>query len=124
MPTLTAIATGTDALQFNQMAFRQNTAANTPADITWDELRVGTGWAAVTPPAAPIAPVLTISRSGTNAVISWPTNNSSGFVLQGISGFNDPDGWTTVTNSATINGADFNVIVPTTGANRFFRLKK
>ena len=44
-PTVTGTLTGTDLTTIDMYAFRQNTAANTPAIINYDELRVGKTWA-------------------------------------------------------------------------------
>lgn len=53
--TLTATLAGTDLTEIAQFTFRQNTAANTPAVLTWDELRIGYSWADVTPVPEPSA---------------------------------------------------------------------
>lgn len=57
-PTLTAALTGTDLTSIAQFTFRQNTAGNTPAAMTFDELRIGFSWAEVTPVPEPGAWVL------------------------------------------------------------------
>ena len=51
--TLSDSAAGGDLLGISQFTFRQNTAANTPADMTFDELRIGSSWAEVTPVPEP-----------------------------------------------------------------------
>ncbi|HSU54024.1 MAG TPA: immunoglobulin domain-containing protein, partial [Candidatus Dormibacteraeota bacterium] len=49
-----------------------NRSANEPAGIIVDELRLGSSWASVTPPAeAPVPPTLNINRSGNASVLSW-----------------------------------------------------
>ena len=123
-PTLSTVASGTDIPNIDQFAFRQNTAANTPAAITWDELRVGTGWDAVTPPAPPAAPRLNIILSGANVVLSWWTNNASGFSLQSEAGFSDPDGWTPVGTLPTLNGTNYTVTLNHSGGLKLFRLSR
>jgi hypothetical protein len=124
VPTLSTAGSGADIPNIDQFAFRQNTAANTPAAITWDELRVGTGWDVVTPPAPPAAPSLTISLSGANIVVAWPTNNSAGFSLQSEAGFSDPDGWTPVGTLPIINGTNYTVTLGHSGSQKLFRLIK
>lgn len=57
-PTLTATLTGTDLSLIDQFTFRQNTSGNTPAAMTFDELRIGFTWADVTPVPEPAAVVL------------------------------------------------------------------
>lgn len=123
-PTLSTAASGADIPNIDQFAFRQNTAANTPATITWDELRVGTGWDAVTPPAPPPPPTLSIVLSGSNVIVSWPTNNANGFSLQSEAGFTDPDGWTPVGTLPAVSGTNYTVTVSHTGGQKLFRLKK
>lgn len=48
--------TGTDSISFviDRFNMRQNTAQSVPAAMQWDELRVATNWAAVTPPYMPL----------------------------------------------------------------------
>lgn len=48
---LTTTLTGTDIAQIDRFAFRQNTATQISEQQTFDELRVATTWAGVTPPA-------------------------------------------------------------------------
>jgi Immunoglobulin domain len=123
-PTLSTVASGADIPNIDQFAFRQNTAANTPAAITWDELRVGTGWDVVTPPAPPAAPSLSITLSSASVIVAWPTNNSAGFSLQSEAGFTDPDGWTPVGTLPVINGTNYTVTVGHSGSQKLFRLIK
>jgi hypothetical protein len=122
--TLSAATSGNDIPFIDQFAFRQNTAANTPAALTYDELRVGTGWDVVTPPLPPAAPSLSITLSGASAIVAWPTNNSSGFSLQSEAGFTDPDGWTPVGTLPVISGTNYTVTVNHSGGQKLFRLIK
>jgi hypothetical protein len=49
--------TGTDGAAIDRFNFRQNVASganSVPASMQWDELRVGTNWAMVTPPFVPV----------------------------------------------------------------------
>jgi hypothetical protein len=57
-PTLTAALTGTDLAAIAQFTFRQNTTGNTPAAMTFDELRIGFTWADVTPVPEPSGALL------------------------------------------------------------------
>src|SRR5262249_29775196 len=43
--------TGVDGFAIDRFNMRQNTATTVPANMQWDELRVGGSWASVTPPA-------------------------------------------------------------------------
>jgi hypothetical protein len=49
--------TGTDGYILDRFNMRQNTASSVPAAMQWDELRIGTSWAVVTPSPSP--PLLT-----------------------------------------------------------------
>lgn len=62
------------------------------------------------------APKLSIARTGTNAVISWP-NSSVGFVLQ-VSSSLKPAAW-----ADAPSGTNNPVTVPATGLARFYRLR-
>ena len=88
---------------------------------TSDELRVGYSWADVTPPAAP---KLTATLSGANIVISWPTNGSSGFVLQSNPVVSDAGGWETESASVVVSGSNNTVTVSANTGRKFFRLAK
>ncbi len=88
------------------------------ATIQNDEYFTGTG--IVTVPAQPIQPLLTITLSAPNVILSWPTN-AEGFLLQGIGAFGDT--WTDDNTAVVISDTNYTVTeaAPT---NKFFRLKK
>jgi hypothetical protein len=86
----------------------------------FDEVRVGFDWASVTPPANP---QLDISLNGPNVMLLWPTNVSTGYILQSIRAWNDIDGWQSVTTPVVVEGVSNTVTVTATGT-KFFRLKK
>ncbi len=67
-------------------------------------------------------PALRISRSATNALITWGTN-ASGFVLEAASAL-PPINWSADTSLRGIWGAEFTVTNSMTATNRFFRLKQ
>jgi hypothetical protein len=54
--------TGTDGFTIDRFNLRQNTASSVPAAMQWDELRIGTTWSAVTPPAPPLLTHLSFSN--------------------------------------------------------------
>jgi hypothetical protein len=54
--------TGVDGFAIDRFNMRQNTVSSVPAEMQWDELRVGNGWAGVTPIPTPIAITLTDVR--------------------------------------------------------------
>ena len=80
--------------------------------------------ASVTPVYVPPPPVLSVTLSGLNAVISWPTNNSDGYVLEGIEGFDDADGWLPASEPLVVQGANNTVTVAATNSVKLFRLNK
>jgi hypothetical protein len=67
-------------------------------------------------------PTLAYSRSGTNFVLSWPTN-ATGFVLQATSSLS-PTNWTNATPAPGTVGTNKVVTNILTGAERFYRLFK
>lgn len=72
----------------------------------------------------PDAPVLSISRTGPNAMVSWSTNSASGFRLEETSTVNVPASWGTSSSTLTTNGSQISVTVPTSNGLRFYRLHK
>ena len=68
-------------------------------------------------------PTLTITRSGANVVISWPSP-STGYVLQQNSNIADPNGWTNFGGTVNDNGAIKSVTITSPAGNVYYRLKK
>lgn len=67
---------------------------------------------------------LSASVSGGNVVLSWPVAGGS-YALQYKSSLNPGGTWTTLsTPAAQINGTQWQVTVPKSGANEFFRLSR
>jgi len=62
---------------------------------------------------------LSASKSGGNDVLSWPLA-SAGFALQ--TSTNILSGWTTLTNAPTMSGGAWQIVMPGTGGNSFYRL--
>ena len=67
-----------------------------------------------------VLPPLGLAHTGTNLVLSWPTNVAS-FVLQENSGLN-PTGWTNSAATPQLNGGQKQVALGFTNNARFFRL--
>jgi len=100
-----------------------NRNANEPATIMADELRLGTSWAGVTPPAeSQPPPELTLTRVGANSVLSW-TTNAEGFLLQSEAGLDWPVLWTQINDPVYVIGGQFVVTNPMQSSNAFFRLE-
>jgi hypothetical protein len=63
---------------------------------------------------------LTISKVGTNVVVSWPAS-ATDFVLESSSSL--ATGWTAVATAPATNQQVASVTLPITGDQKFFRLK-
>ena len=97
----------------------------------WNEFRMWSGVLSATeitdhfsagPDGFAARPSLTIDASGSNVIISWPTNNGVGFNLNSKSTVGTAGGWSPVTPSPTVVGNNYQVTLPHTGTSRFFQL--
>lgn len=68
------------------------------------------------------APTMSIARSGTNAVINWPTSLSD-YRLESAPAIPAPQ-WSAVAASISTNGRSKSVVVSAHQTNRFFRLRR
>jgi hypothetical protein len=71
----------------------------------------------------PYRPTLSVQKSGTNVVISWPTNYADGFILENARSLNRSSSWTTSSIVVKVLGQNYyatNGIAG--GTNTFFRL--
>ena len=68
---------GTDGYTIDRFNMRQNTTTSVPAAMQWDELRIGTSWAAVTPLPAPIPLTLTSLRRLDNGAFQFAYTNTA-----------------------------------------------
>jgi Concanavalin A-like lectin/glucanases superfamily/Bacterial Ig-like domain (group 2) len=68
-------------------------------------------------------PSLTVASSAGNVVISWPVADSAGYVLQ-AAGTATGTTWTNVTTAPIISGANYQVTVPPSGTQLYFKLTK
>jgi uncharacterized repeat protein (TIGR03803 family) len=121
--TATDPDTGTNsdgALPYGGLVLADNTLYGTTwAGGSWN---IGTVFSiALAPGVTPPIPMLTISHSGTNAILTWPTN-ATGFTLQFTTNLDSPADWTAVTSAPGIlstNNAVTNVV---SGKQKFYRL--
>jgi hypothetical protein len=67
-----------------------------------------------------VQPTMTITHSGNNVVISWPSTFQN-YSLEYKTDLNAA-AWTSGP-AATLNGGNFEVIIPSGTGNQFFRLK-
>ena len=103
---------------------QQNQSANTAVygDKTYmADLATYQGQVAAALTAQPV-PALSISHSGTNALISWPATGVS-YNLQAAATFN-PSRWTTVSQSQFSTNGLTGLLVPDSSGFQFFRLQK
>ena len=68
------------------------------------------------------APPLSISSSNNTVIITWPTNTSTGYVLQSSTNLASGS-WNAVTGSVGVSNGVFEVTVPARGPTTFYRLK-
>lgn len=69
---------------------------------------------------APPAPALKITLSAANVVLAWPSQ-SLGYIPQQTSALGTP--WTDVTEAPVLGNLEFQVTVPLSGSQEFFRLR-
>ncbi|MBU6411814.1 MAG: hypothetical protein KGR98_15625, partial [Verrucomicrobia bacterium] len=62
--------------------------------------------------------------SGGNLLVSWPTNGSTGFILQSSPALGAGAAWTPVSGTPSVAGQNYQVNVPLTNSARFFELKQ
>ena len=72
----------------------------------------------------PPLPTLSLLRSGSDVMVSWPSADTAGFALERAGTLASPASW--VTNSATVtdDGINKSVILPATNGALFFRLRR
>jgi hypothetical protein len=68
-------------------------------------------------------PQLSITRAGTDAMVSWP-GSAAGYQLKSTTSLVSPVAWSNVTNTESTNGGTISVLVPVSGGQQFFRLQK
>jgi hypothetical protein len=118
VPTIADVGLGAgkaDSAQIDRFSFRSAAPA---LQYEADELRVGTTWAAVTPPEIP---ALDITLSGNVATLCWNTNAAC-FLLEQSATFSN--GWTGNSNPVIVTGGSNIVSVAATNGARFYRLRR
>jgi len=68
------------------------------------------------------APLLTVTHSGNNVIVSWPSP-STGFTLQQNSNLATPGGWAASGYTVSDNGTTKSITLTSPTGNLFFRLK-
>lgn len=67
---------------------------------------------------------LAIARAGPNVTISWPTNFITSYQLQSTSNLASAASWSDVGQNPGTNGTQAVVVLPISGQQQFFRLRK
>ena len=80
-------------------------------------------WSLIAAVQTPGAPLLKITRSGTSAVVSWPSPATGWKLQQNISGLNSAD-WSDVTDPMQDDGTTKTLIVSLPTGTRYYRLSK
>ena len=68
-------------------------------------------------------PLLTIIHSGTNVILTWPTN-VAGFTLQSATNLASPAVWTNVSPGPVVVNGRNAVTNPISGTQKFYRLRQ
>jgi hypothetical protein len=110
---------GTATITINGAAVGPRISTNS-ASVTAAQSDVNPANNLVTRVTTVSAPRLTISRDGTNVVISW-FSPSTGYVLESSSSATGP--WTTASASVTVSNGVNRATVPATGM-AFYRLRR
>ncbi|MEO7298474.1 MAG: hypothetical protein ABI042_07850 [Verrucomicrobiota bacterium] len=79
-------------------------------------------WGIIAVVQTPGASLLTITRSNTFAIVSWP-DTATGFQLENNSNLSLTNGWATAPQTRSTNGGQISVTVPAATGNNFYRLK-
>jgi len=78
------------------------------------------GYGTVFSLSLPAPPQLTIIASGTNVILTWPTN-AAGFTLQSTTNLGSPAVWTTVSPGPVVVNGQNAVTNPISGTQKFYR---
>src|SRR5436309_15655803 len=72
----------------------------------------------------PTLPTLSVLRSGTDVMVSWPSALTAGFALEQAGTLASPAAWVSNTASVTDDGTNKSVTIPATNSPQFFRLRR
>jgi uncharacterized repeat protein (TIGR03803 family) len=81
------------------------------------------GFGAVFSLTLPVPPPLTISLSGANIILLWPTNNATGFTLQSTTNLISA-AWTTIVPAPVVVNTNNAVTNTLSGLQKFYRLSQ
>ena len=80
-------------------------------------------WSLIQVVQTPGAPLLTVTHSGNQVIVSWPSP-STGFVLQQNANLANTNGWSTYGGTVNDDGTTKSVTITLPTGNLFFRLKQ
>jgi hypothetical protein len=69
-------------------------------------------------------PALSVLRSGTDVMVSWPSADTAGFALEQAAALSAPARWVTNTASVTDDGTNKSVTILATNSPQFLRLRR
>jgi hypothetical protein len=72
----------------------------------------------------PTLPTLSVLRAGDNVKVSWPSLDTSGFILEQAGGVAAPTSWITNPTSVTDDGTNKSVTLPAMNSLQVFRLRR
>ena len=72
----------------------------------------------------PTLPAVSMRRSGTDVMVSWPSADTSGFALEQAGTLAAPSSWVTNTADVTDDDVHKSVTIPSTNRAQFFRLRR
>ena len=72
----------------------------------------------------PVLPALSVLRSGTEVMVSWPSANAAGFLLEPAGTLAAPMNWVSNTVSGTDDGTTKSVTLSATNGLQVFRLHR
>lgn len=109
---------------FDNAAGRNNTNVTTLSAVGINGAFVAVNAAGeIGSPGIMTVPGLTLTRSGSNALLRW-TVEATGFRLEETSTVGNPASWTYATQSVVLTNGQLAVTVPMTNDYRFYRLRK
>ena len=79
-------------------------------------------WGIIAAVQTPGAPLLTITRSNSFAIVSWP-DTAVAFRLENNTNLSITNGWATAPQTRSTNAGQISITVPATTGNIFYRLK-
>jgi hypothetical protein len=128
--------TGVSKVEFYQGAAKLDETNAAPYHLTWTNVAAGTYGLSATAiddlgassgsPVVQITveprPALSVSLSGNQIVIAWPTSQLN-YLLEVTANLNSPISWTPAPETPVINGPQTSVTIAVGAGNKFYRLR-